>query len=297
MKNRRTELFPILNLLDPKSFRSEADFIRLSYNTPELHKVLNKFMFRRSKAQVIKELPPMERIDHTFELTPKAMKIYQKIEQGIIGFINEQGEFIKQDQIMHVIAKLNKLRQIVSYSAIEHTADLAMNLYNDAVDNEHNKKKVIIFSYYKLSVYEIAKRLGNEAIAFTGEDKNKNGYMDYVEEFQTSPDKNFLVMQLMTGGEGFDITEAENVIFNDMWWTPAAHEQAEGRCYGRLNDMHGAKSFWLMAEDTISEMVSDMLQSKLREIAQCIDGAAKDQLRNTSVAKELIKELRKKKRS
>ncbi len=87
-----------------------------------------------------------------------------------------------------------------------------------------------------------------------------------------------------------NLTAADYVIFNDLFWRPGDHQQCEERAYGRLNDLHPIDSYYIAADQTIENWIQELLASKLRVIEQVVEGVNED--RNPSIAMDLIKKLR-----
>jgi SNF2 family DNA or RNA helicase len=131
------------------------------------------------------------------------------------------------------------MKQVCAIDKVEDTADLATELYDQTDESED--RKVLIFSQYKAVAYAIYQRLADQgALCFVrrGEDSfitaDNNERDALVQQFQNDPSIKYLIVTEKTAKEGHNITAAGHVIFNDLFWTPAAHEQGEGRAYGRL---------------------------------------------------------------
>jgi SNF2 family DNA or RNA helicase len=113
--------------------------------------------------------------------------------------------------------------------------------------------------------------------------------MEVVDKFQKD-DTPFLVATTLAAGEGLDITAAGTVIFTDLLWTPAGHEQAEDRAYMRNNDPHGIDAYYYIKENTIMEWIMELLNLKTEVIGEVVEGVQSS--RDTNVANELIKRMR-----
>ena len=62
------------------------------------------------------------------------------------------------------------------------------------------------------------------------------------------------------------------MVFCELGWTPAIHEQCASRAYGRANDLHGATAWYLLAPDTIDEDIYSLLEKKRRIVDAVTDG-------------------------
>ena len=159
--------------------------------------------------------------------------------------------------------------------------------------------KVLIFFQFKACAFAIAARLGDECLSFV-----TRGQKDFVtannmeqdrlvQQFQNDPKIKFLVVTEKTAKEGHDITKAAYIIFNDLFWTPAAHDQAEGRAYMRQSDPHGITSYYLITDKRsgqIEEWIWGLLNLKTSIIGQVVDGL--EATRDTSIGMALIAKLK-----
>lgn len=312
--NRPGELWPMLTMISPEVFPAEDTFIRqytidgkVARNVEELKEVLRPIMIRRKQSDVVDELPPLNRITEWHELSSKAKKLYNKALDGIYEEIaafdasraNRYTDAYEPNEtsITSILAKIQRLKMICAYDKVAETADLATQLQDSASEEKHNK--ILIFSQYKAVAYSIAQRLGHEALCFVSNNGKEYVTADYqerddmVQQFQNNPNVKYLVVTEKTAKEGHNLTEAGYVIFNDLFWTPAGHEQGEGRAYMRINDPHGITSYYIISEmngEGIEEWIWQMLHRKMTIIEQTVEGV--ESSRDVSIANELISKLR-----
>ena len=295
--NRPGEFWPLLNWLHPELFPKEERF-KLDYtidgklprNVDRLRELLRPIMIRRLKADVVAELPPIERITRYFEMEPHWRAKYEKVLQGVYSTIDEVGNEVEKN-ITSILAELNKLREVCSLAKTQATASLALELLEseDTTGAKKGNNKVLIFAYYKEAVEQIAKALGKAAISWTGETA-QDRRTELEDRFQTDDSVKFLVVSLMTGQTGLNLTAAGHVIFNDLWWTPAAHAQAEERAYGRLSNLHGCDSYYHVAENSIEVDMMELLGRKLQIINAVVEGI--DAERDSGIAMAIITKLK-----
>lgn len=296
--NRPGEYWAALTWLRPELFPSEEKFInqytyngKTARNVGELREILKPIMIRRLKKDIIKELPPINRITQLHELTPEAQVKYKKVLEGVYKAIDDAGNEVQRN-ITSILVEIGKLKEVCAEDKVEATANLASELYDteqDAADAKLGNKKVLIFSQYKAPVRQIAMRLGREAIYWTG-DTDFDERTRLENEFQTNPNVHFLVVSLMTGQTGLNLTAAGHIIFNDLYWTPASHAQAEERAYGRLSNMHGADSYYMVASNTIEDWIQELLAAKLATINAVVEGIESE--RDPAIGMEIIARLK-----
>lgn len=288
--NRPGELWAQLTLVSPEEFPSYENFLQTytydgkqAKNVNILRQMLRRLMFRKTTKDVIKDLPAIERVDEFFELNEKYRDLYNKAIQGVYQQLNSIGEVTRQQDITSILAEIMRCKQICSAAKVERVSELAVDLS----DNDEGKK-VLIFSQFKETVYNIATLLGNEVVTVTGDIDNEEREKR-VKEFQTNDTIKFLVGTWQTMGEGLDLTAASYVIFADLFWTPANHQQCEARAYGRLSDLHPVVSYYIRAVKTLEDWIMELLFSKLKIIEEVVEGVSNA---NESIANDLIKRIR-----
>jgi SWI/SNF-related matrix-associated actin-dependent regulator 1 of chromatin subfamily A len=304
LMNYPNELWAILSLVRPEIAGPYETFVnqytidgKRVRNAEELRQVLKPVMFRRTKKDVLKELPPINRIYQPYELTTAARAAYVKAEAGLWIELDEwesEGAETNPQAINGILAQIIKLKQICAWDKVSYIADLATELYDQS---ENGHRKVLIFSQFAQTpavVPEIAKRLGDEALHFTGE-QQPHERMALVDRFQNDPNIHFLVCSIKAAAEGLDITAAGHVITVDPMWNPGIHQQAEGRAYGRLSDLHSVDAYYVQAVKTIEDWIYELIAAKLDIFNEVVEGT--EASRNVSIVSELLARMRKARRA
>lgn len=308
--NRPGELWPMLHMIAPESFPAYETFLnQYTYdgkrvkNEKELRAMLRNIMIRRLKKDVIADLPKLRRITEYVELSEKAQKLYDKVLMGLFEKVAEWDAQGREDKkaVTNMLVQIMRLKQICSIDAIDRTAELATELYDQT--DESSPRKVIIFSQFKAVAYAIYQRLADQgALCFVdrtptefktvgNEERDKR-----VQQFQTDPSIKYLVVTEKTTKEGHNITAAGHVVFNDLFWAPTHHDQAIGRAYARLSDMHGVDAYFVIAqqrteEDSIAEWNWELLGFKQGVIDQTIEGLDAER-QESSIQMAIIEKLR-----
>jgi SNF2 family DNA or RNA helicase len=297
--NRPRELWPLLNIITPDLFPSYETFMGTyeydgrARNSAELLELLKPLMIRRLKKDVVKDLPPINRIYEFYELSDKAQHIYNKVMEGIFERMIELGGHPdSQEQVTSILTQIMRLKQICAIDKMNAIAELATDLY-DARENG-DASKVLVFSQFVPVARGIGRRLGQEALIVTGETSQEKRD-ELVYQFQTDENVHFMVATKGVLSEGKDLTKAAHVIFADLFWTPAAHEQAEGRAYGRLSELHSINSYYCTSkqsdgEESIEDWIQQILARKLAVIEEVVDGV--EGSRNSSMSGELLERIK-----
>lgn len=294
--NRPGELWPMLTMIRPDQFPEEQAFLnrytfngKEARNVDELRQLLKGIMIRRLKKDVIKDLPALERIYDWHEMGEREWEVYNKVLQGVYIALDawNPGQAGAEQAVPNILAQIMRLKQVCAISKLDRVSDLATELY-DTHENG-GASKVIIFSQFKPVARGVAKRLGSEAVWMTG-DLNEHERQAVVDRFQNDPSVHFLCGTWQVMGEGRNLTAAGYVIFSDLFWTPANHQQCEERCYGRIGDMHGATSYYVVCKDTVEDWIQEILARKLRVINEVVEGI--DSERTASMANELLTRMK-----
>lgn len=273
--NRPGEFYPALHWLLPDVFPSEEKFLyqytnggKGAKNVTQLRELLKPVMIRRLKKEVVADLPPINRIVRTLELSNEGKMLYAEVLKGVYKAIDDAGDQVERS-ITSILVRIGKLKEVCSLDAVPSVVDHARDLL-DSEEDDRGQGKILIFAQYKETVRAIASQLS--CPFWTGD--TPFDQRNLIERrFQEDDSVRFLVVSLMTGQTGLNLTAAGHVIFADLYWTPAAHAQAEERAYGRLSDLHGADSYYFMAKDTIMEWVwNDVIQPKIAMINEVVEG-------------------------
>ena len=282
--NRVKELYPILHWIAPEQFDSEQSFLNAhdkgdgtAKNAKELQKVLLPYMFRRSKKDVLKDLPPINRILHNVELSLPHKHRYTEA----LKFFFLQWDGTKKD-INSTLAQLTRLRQVIADAKSEASVEYVRDFL------EESDEKILVFSYFVAPVTNIALHLECDCIYG---DVPYGDRMKMVDKFNSDPSTRVLVIQMQTGQEGLNLTGAKNILFNDVGFVSTDIEQAEARCYGRLNDVHGATSIQLNVENSVDALLNGIIRHKMKLIESIIDGTNDYAKEQTFIFQDFVNKL------
>ena len=236
-------------------------------NLVELNERLRETCFiRRKKEQVLDELPPVNRVEVNLEIDNRSN--YEQAEKDIINWLekNEGMEKAIRARYAETMVQISKLRELSAKGKFDNAVKWIKEFLETG-------EKLIVFGHH----ISITEKLSEEfnCLKITGntteEEKDKA-----VEDFQNT-DKQLIVISLQAGSEGITLTKASNVCFMEMGWGYTDIVQAEGRAYGRLNDIHGLNSYFLVGENTIDEQMLSIINKKKEIVKQATDGEGKNE--------------------
>lgn len=287
MENHLAELWSLFHFLmpgllgDAKQYRQFFKIPIERQNNQERRKILaarvQPFMLRRTKNQVLSELPPKTEIVHMITLQGPQRDLYEAIrmtmEKRVRDAIAAQG--IGRSHIVLLDALL-KLRQVCcdprllsiaeAEIAYDHSAklDALMTLLDSLIEEG---RRVLIFSQFTSMLKLIEEVLQSRRYPYFKLTGQTQGRQALVDRFQAGEVPIFLI-SLKAGGTGLNLTRADTVILYDPWWNPAVQEQAAGRSH-RIGQENPVFIYKLIAAGTVEEAILAM-QVKKRELVDSI---------------------------
>ncbi len=246
------------------------------------------FMLRRTKEQVLQELPPRTEIVRWVELTGAQRDLYESLRIAFDGKLRAAlaSQGIGRSQIM-ILDALLKLRQaccdprLVKLESAQRLGERGavesakltelMTLIEELVDEG---RRILLFSQFTSMLALIEAELWKRKLPFaklTGQTKDRD---TPVRDFQEGRVQLFMV-SLKAGGTGLNLTAADTVIHYDPWWNPAVEEQATARAH-RIGQDKPVFVYKLLGRGTVEEKIL-ALQTRKRGLAdQFLAGKPQD---------------------
>ncbi len=279
IENHLGELWSIFNFLMP-GFLDNLPRFKKHYQNPiekegqtHLQKTLTHkvapFLLRRTKKEVLTELPDKTEIIKVTEFEPDQANLYETIrltmESKIRDVVAHKGLAKSQIMILDALLKLRQvccdpsLVKIDSAKKVKHSAklELLIDLVTELLEADN---KVIIFSQFTSMLKIIEARLNKLKINYsllTGQTRKRE---EAIEKFKQNQIQIFLI-SLKAGGVGLNLTEANTVIHYDPWWNPAVENQATDRAY-RIGQNKEVFVYKLIVANTIEEKIIKLQEQK-----------------------------------
>lgn len=283
LENGVHELWSIYDFLMPGFLGTAGDF-RKRYERPikdrhdqaaldRLRTRIRPFMLRRTKANLLKDLPPkVEQVMHA-PLTPEQLVVYtrtlEEVRENVMKAVAEKG--FAQSRI-EILTALMKLRRICDHPALvdprlPKTDDLsgkmglALELVRQAVEGGH---KVLLFSQFTGMLDLLRDALNQQGIGHaTIEGKTRDREAE-IKKFSKDPKIPVFLLSLRAGGTGLTLTEADTVILFDPWWNPMVEAQAMDRAH-RIGQTKAVNVYKLVTKGSVEEKVME-LQVRKRQL-------------------------------
>ena len=267
LQNYMSELWNLFQFINPGLLGSFEAFSH-DFITPievghdkerqqTLRQILQPFLLRRTKAEVIDELPEKTEIIRRVELSDGERVAYEAMR------IEAQMQVAQASKVdVNVLASITRLRQAAdSDSKLEDFVALLTQIVTGG-------NRVLVFSQFTTFLSAAQHALGEDISAFyldgsTPIAKRKQ----LVERFQKGEAQVFFI-SLKAGGLGLNLTGANYVIHLDPWWNPAIEQQATDRAY-RIGQRRNVTVYHLIAADTIEEKILRLHKTK-RDLADAL---------------------------
>ncbi len=259
VRNHYTDLFTLLSMVDPVRFNGYWNFVNtymITVQNPfggtdvvglkdesEFNSMLSVYMYKLTKEEVMKDLPPKIYHDVKLPMTVEQQGIYEEMEKELLVMFEKELEDGKtESQIIsapNTVAQLIRLRQIALSPELiggpEESAKL--NHLNEIVEDILAEgEKLLIFSYFRGFIELVAQMLDYKGLPYgmiVGGQKSSERHL--IQQRLTEGDLPIVIGTAQSMGEGMNLQAAGTAIFTDIDWVPANNEQAEDRIHrGRL---------------------------------------------------------------
>ncbi len=239
----------------------------------QLKRLIQPFILRRTKTQVLAELPPRTETILYVELSPEEMALYEVLRREALQELTDSEDRGGQKHLQ-VLAALMRLRRCCCNPSLI-MPDSALNsskleLFSEVIDElRDNRHKALVFSQFVDHLTIVKNYLEQENISYQYLDGSTpmKERQQRVQAFQSGYGDVFLI-SLKAGGTGLNLTAADYVIHLDPWWNPAVEDQATDRAY-RIGQTRPVTVYRLVAKDTIEEKIVQLHHHK-RDLADSL---------------------------
>lgn len=281
IENSLAELWSIVDFIMP-GYLFNYNRFKINYEMPiikendetkinRLKEMLEPFILRRTKENVLTELPDKTITILRNEMEGEQLKLYLAYMQNAKNEAKEEIETngIQNSQIK-ILALLMRLRQICchpglfleDYEGESKKLQQCIEVIKTAIDGGH---KILLFSGYSSMFPFIEKelmKLNIKYLILTGKTK-VNERMEYVNEFNNNGDIKVFLISLKAGGTGLNLIGADMVIHYDPWWNLSAENQATDRTY-RIGQKKNVQVYKLITKNSIEEKIYELQEKKAK---------------------------------
>ncbi|MEN6439763.1 MAG: SNF2-related protein, partial [Syntrophobacter sp.] len=264
IENHLSELWTLFNFINPGLLGSMQKFNERfavpieKYNHRDARKRLKKliqpFILRRLKSQVLEELPPRTEVVLQVEMSPEESAFYEALRRQALEKIESDTAPVAQKHF-RILAEITRLRQAACNPRLvmpdSPLPSSKLEVFGEVVSELlENRHKALVFSQFVGHLDLIREYLDNRKISYRYLDGSTppRERKQEVDGFQSGEGELFLI-SLKAGGLGLNLTAADYVIHMDPWWNPAVEDQASDRAH-RIGQRRPVTIYRLVTRNT-----------------------------------------------
>ena len=309
--NRPAELFPILSHLAPDDFPKFWDYaarfcapmqtnfgwdVSGASNLDQLHELLRgTVMVRRTKADVLKDLPPKRR--QVIEVSSEAAAKLIRAERAAFDRHREQLDRLRSARHAADVNDDKAARSLLRKEAAVAFGELSKLRHATALTKvplvvEHLQSvleetpKVVVFAHHRDVIDGLAREFAGRCVTLTG-DMPAEARQSAVDRFQSDPETALFIGSITAAGVGLTLTAAAHVVFAELDWVPANMTQAEDRTH-RIGQRDSVLVQHIVLQDSLDAGMARTLIRKQAIIDGAVDGAEREGLFEGAYAEALL---------
>jgi superfamily II DNA or RNA helicase len=280
VENNLDELWSIFEFLSPGMLGRFEDFSANGKAADDgwldmLATSLKPFMLRRTKDQVLQDLPKKTEQTIVVELKESERAEYDELRDWYRGVLTKKIDEVgfKRAKIQ-VLEALLRLRQAACHPGLidadrmddpSAKIDALMDMLEEVTRAGH---KALVFSQFTTLLEIVRRRVEKANIRYSYLDGATRDRRGVCEQFQTDPGLKVFLISLKAGGCGLNLTSSDYVFILDPWWNPAVESQAIDRAH-RMGQKKPVFAYRLIASETVEEKIVG-LQDQKRKLADAI---------------------------
>jgi len=250
------------------------EFVSPGFLSPQMKptrmgQTVRDYILRRSKDQVLAQLPPKLFRDAPVELTPEQRATYDLAQNEGVLRLAELGQ---SATIRHVFELVLRLKQICNFDPATGASAKLERLEADLEEVAASGRKALVFSQWVQTLAELGRRLGRfSPLEYHGRVPPSRREA-VVRRFRDDPDCHVLLISYGAGSVGLNLQFAHYVFLFDRWWNPAVEDQAINRVH-RIGTEGPVTVTRFLAIDTIEERIEAILAQKRELFETILSGA------------------------
>ena len=294
IENHLGELWSLFEFLNPGMLGGSTNFARLTNqkknNVEEreetlsaLSKAIAPFLLRRTKEQVLTDLPPKTEQTLYCDMLPAQKKAYKELKEyyrvKLAKKVETDGIGRSKIQVLEALLRLRQVacdpRLLDKKSKPGAKLELLQQQMTEIVSEGH---KVLVFSQFTSFLSLVKQQFDNQGISYEYLDGKTSNRAACVKRFQEDESVSAFLISIKAGGHGLNLTAADYVFLLDPWWNPAVEAQAIDRAH-RMGQKNPVIAYRMICRDTVEEKIV-ALQSSKRELADKIVRADESLIRS-----------------
>lgn len=283
IQNHLSELWNLFQFINPGLLGSAEQFTA-KYIQPieadhdktrqsQLKKLISPFLLRRTKGDVVDELPEKNEITVPVELSSDEMTMYEAQRMQAEAAV-KSSKTVK----LNMLAEITKLRQMACSCTLvdknwKRTSSKVQTFIDLAESISDSGGRALVFSQFTSFLSEVRKAMDKASLPYLYLDGSTpiKQREEFVSEFQKGKCP-FFIISLKAGGLGLNLTGANYVVHLDPWWNPAIEQQATDRAY-RIGQRQDVTVYHLISQHTIEEKIVRLHKTKRDLADSLLEGA------------------------
>jgi SNF2 family DNA or RNA helicase len=284
LENSLMDLWSLLSITAPGLYPDPRRFSEVyrapieSGRAPELLATLRRriapLMRRRTKDEVLTELPPKTEQTVEVELGARHARIYQtqlqRQRQKVLGLADDL-----QKNRFEILKSLTLLRQLSLDPGLvdpkhDNVGSAKLDqLVTDLTQVVAEGHRALVFSQFTRYLARVRTRLDSAGIGYSYLDGRTRKRDEAIAAFKDGQIPVF-VISIKAGGFGLNLTEADYCFVLDPWWNPAVETQAIDRTH-RIGQRNAVMVYRYVSSGTIEEKVMELKERKAALFASVMD--------------------------
>ncbi len=270
IENSLSDLWSQMQFINP-NILGNYKFFKAHFQTPiekkkneealvKLRSIVHPFILRRTKSEVLSDLPELTEQVHFSQMSTAQKKIYETEKSSARNFLLDLLDDIPQNKI-HVFTSLLRLRQISNHPIICDSAYTDKSGKFDDVIEKLNTvilsgQKVLVFSAFTshLDLFSDWLKKSDYNFSYLSGQTNQKQRANQIKDFQNNPECQVFLISIKAGGTGLNLTAADYVFILDPWWNPSVEQQAIARAH-RIGRKGNVNVIRFISKDSIEEKI------------------------------------------
>jgi len=245
-------------------------FLQSGLKPTEICNIVGNHILRRTKGEVLTQLPPKMIRDALLELTPEQADTYRLAENEGVLRLSAAGEEVTIPQVFELILRL---KQICNFDPATGESAKLERLLADMEEVAQSGQKAIVFSQWVETLYRLKDSLARFGTSEYHGKIPSNRRDEMIRQFREDKDIHVILMSYGAGSVGLNLQFAGYVFLFDRWWNPAVEDQAINRAH-RIGASGPVTVTRFISTNTVEERINQTLENK-RQLSELILSGAR----------------------
>ena len=278
-----TDIFNLLNLIDPIKFKNRDRFEEVfcvfeddykdghkkivgAKNMDILFKLIyENYAIRRTKKQVLPELPDTIKSVIPLQLPTKYRTMYDEIENEFVEWVKKQEASGEEVSDAVKTKRFNLLMDTAMEGKLQGCFEFIDNILNNT------KEKIVIFSYNTKIVEAVRDRYKGMSVMLNGS-VSPTKRQQVVEAFQTDPKIRIFSGQSQAAAEGITLVASHIYISLQLGWWAHLVQQSIDRINRMGQTSDKVLAYFMQADETIERYLAAKMDKEQNMITSIVDG-------------------------